>query len=626
MVKRAIVLLLVLARTAEADVLVVASNAESTVTLVDPADLSPVARFPTAGGPHEIAISPDQRFAYVADSGTRPGAGGRHVTVLDLARREIKATYDLGAGSTPHDLTVSRDGSLLWVACAPERTVHEIDTDLGEVVKKWKTGVDGGWMLVATPGGEKLYVAHLEGGGISVIDRASGRVRFVRTRAGEMGMAVSPDGAEVWAANVESGRMVVIDTRTDKVVARFASGGKSPLRVKFTPDGKRVLVAHRGPGSLVLFDRVRRVPVQTIRLPVDPKILTVSGDGQKAYMTSPDRSMGMAVDLRSARVTTFLTGKTPDGIAWARTPGPFRGNVAFSINQPDLVPEGIAYDPVTRTFFVSSTYRRKIVAVGPDGRARDFTGEAHEGLLGVVGMKVDAERRLLWAASGDAGRNMPMKGMKPSGEGSSSLHKYDLRTGKLVKKFVLAGRDKHFLNDLVVDARGNVYVTDSPTGMLHMVRAGGERLETFLPANSLPWPNGIAISDDQRTLYVATRGAYRSVDIASRVVRTLSTSTPVGPTDGLVYHRGSLVAIQPWEQGRVVERYILSPSGDRIVRSQVLVADHPEHSQPTTGVVVDGTLYYVANSQLQLFRRLFRDDGTYPLEPLRPAVVLQIGL
>ena len=625
MVKRVMVVLLVLARAAEADVLVVASSAESTVTLVDPSELAPVARFPTAGGPHEIAISPDQRFAYVADSGAGPGSPGRHVTVIDLARREVKATYDLGAGSTPHDLVVSRDGSILWVACAPERTVHEIDTDLGELVKKWKTGVDGGWMMAATPRGDKLYVAHLEGGGVSVVDRARGRVRFIRTQPGEMGLAVSPDGAELWAANVETGRIAVIDTRTDKVVARFASGGKSPLRVKFTPDGTRVLVPHRGPSSLVVFDRARRARVQTIRLPADPKILTVSGDGRTAYMTSPARSLAMAVDLGSARVTTFLTGKTPDGIAWAGKPGPFRGRVAFSINQPDLVPEGIAHDPVTRTFFVSSTYRRKIVAVGPDGQARDFTGEAQEGLLGVVGMKVDAERRLLWAASGDAGRNMPMKGMKPSGEGSSSLHKYDLRTGKLVKKFSLTG-DKHFLNDLVIDARGNVYVTDSLKGMIHTVRAGGERLEAFLPAGSLPWPNGIAIADDQRTLYVIARGGYRSVDIATRKVRVLPSAVPVGPADGVAYHRGSLIAIQPWEQGRVVERYVLSPAGDRIVRAQVLVADHPEHSQPTTGAVVDGQLFYIANSQLQLFRALFRADGTYPLVPLRPVVVLQIGL
>jgi DNA-binding beta-propeller fold protein YncE len=614
---------------AAADVLAVVSNGENAVTLVDPADLSPVARFPTGEGPHEIAISPDQRFAYVADAGAGPtGPSGRTVTVIDLARREVKATYDLGAGSKPHDLVVNRDGSILWVACAPERAVHEIDTDDGSLVKKWKTGADGGWMVAAAPSAAKIYVPHLEGGGLSIIDRERGRVSFIRTRPGEMGIAVSPDGAEVWVANVETSRITVIDGRTDRVKARLASGGEAPTRVRFTPDGRRVLVAHRASKSLVIFDRFRRAPVQTIRLPAEPKILTVSGDGRSAYMTSPGRALAMVVDLRSARVTsTFPTGKTPDGIAWAGKPGPFAGRVAFTINEPDLVPEGIAHDPVTRTFFVSSTYRRKILAVGPDGQPRDFTAEAQDGLLGVVGMKVDAERRLLWAASGDAGRNMPMTGMKPAGEGSSALHAYDLRSGKLARKFVLArGREKHFLNDLVIDRRGNVYITDSLAGAIYLVRPGGERLERFVAPGRLAWPNGIAISDDQRTLFVTTGRGYRAIDIATRRVRDVPAAVPVARADGIAYHRGSLVAVQGWEQGRVVQRYVLSPAGDRIVRSQVVVPDHPDHSQPTTGIVVDGEFFYIANSQLQLFRSIFRDDGTYPLLPLRPVVVLRVGL
>ena len=300
--------------------------------------------------------------------------------------------------------------------------------------------------------------------------------------------------------------------------------------------------------------------------------------------------------------------------------------MAFTINQPDLVPEGIAHDPVTRTFFVGSTYRRKIVAVGPDGAARDFTAEAQDGLMGVVGMKVDARRRRLWVASGDAGRNMPMKGMKPDGEGRSGLFEYDLGTGKLAARHLLpGGRAKHFLNDLVVDAGGRVYVTDSLEGSIYTVRSGG-RLERFVGPGRLPGPNGIAIAGDQRTLFVAARGGYRAVDVATRRVRALPGAAPYGSTDGLVHHGGSLIAVQPWEQGRVVQRHVLSPAGDRIVRSSVLVADHPEHLQPTTGVVVDGELFYVANSQLQLFRSIVRPDGTFPALPLRPIVVLRVRL
>jgi hypothetical protein len=100
----------------------------------------------------------------------------------------------------------------------------------------------------------------------------------------------------------------------------------------------------------------------------------------------------MVVDLGARRVATIPVGKTPDGIAWIGEPGPTTARVAFTLPEADLIPEGIAHDARTGTFYVSSTYKRKIVAVPPSGGARDFTTEAQDGLLGVVGMKVDPAR------------------------------------------------------------------------------------------------------------------------------------------------------------------------------------------------------------------------------------------
>src|SRR5215470_17980790 len=207
----------------------VMSNAENTATLVDAETLRPIARFPVGPGPHEVTVARDQRFAYVANAGT-PSEKGHTVTVIDLARREVAATWDLGAGGQPHDVRASRDEQLVWAACAPTRSVVELDADDGSVVRTFATGADGGWMLAAAPDDRKLYVAHLEGGGISVIERRSGAVGFVATARGEMAMDVRPDGREVWAANLETGAVTVIDGKTDAVVATFGSGGTKPRR------------------------------------------------------------------------------------------------------------------------------------------------------------------------------------------------------------------------------------------------------------------------------------------------------------------------------------------------------------------------------------------------------------
>jgi DNA-binding beta-propeller fold protein YncE len=598
--------------------LLVASNAEDTVTLLDDATLRPIARFPTGSRPHEIAVSPDQRFAYVANT----GEVGRGITVIDLARREVAATWSTG-DHLPHDVRVSRDGELVWAACGPTRAVIELDADDGSLVRAFETGLEGGWMLAASPDDRTLFVAHLEGGAISAIDRASGTVSVHRTQPGEMGMDVAPDGAEVWVANVETGALTVLDPRADRIVASFASGGASPMRVRFTPDGKRVLVAHAEPPALVVFDRARRAPAATIRLPAAPKILTVSGDGRRAFLDSPTASLVMAVDLRGGRVAaTTPVGKTPDGLAWVGEPGRYAATVAFTLPEADLVPEGIAHDPTTGTFYVGSTYRRKIVAVAPGAAPRDFTTEAQDGLLGVVGMKVDPARRVLWAAAGDAGAGMPMKGMTAGGEGRSGLWKYDLGTGKLLQRLLREG-EKRFFNDLVLDASGDVYVSESIGGSVWVAR--GDQLAPWLADGSLPGANGVALSGDGRTLFVAVGGGLAAVDVASRRVAPIASQAPVR-ADGLAHHRGALVAVQPWAQGRAIVRLQLAPSRDRVVATRVLSADHPEHLQPTTGVVVGDELFYIANSQLQRFRALVAPDGSFPLRPLRPPVILRVRL
>jgi DNA-binding beta-propeller fold protein YncE len=622
-----LLLLSLAAPSAAAAVLIVASNAQSTATLFDPMTLAPIAQFATGIGPHEIAVSPDQRFAYVANSGTGPGGiVGHTVTVLDLVRREHKTTYELGTEHQPHDLKVSRDAALLWAASGRSRSVLEIDTDDGSVTRAWKTELEGGWMLVATPDDQKLYVAHLEGGGVSIIDRRTDVVATLRTAPGEMGIDVSPDGTEVWFANVQTNVISVLDVRTDRIVKSFASGGAAPTRVKFTPDGKRVLVPHREDKQLVVFDRARRAPVAHIDLPAPPKIITVSGDGKRAFLTSPAASSAMVVDLRATKVSsTFLTGTTPDGVAWAGEPGPFRSRAAFTIAEPDLVPEGIAHDALTGTFFVSSTYKRKIVAVDRDGTTRDFATEAQDGLLGVVGMKVDVPRRRLWVAASDAGVNMPIKGMDAGTRGRSGVFLYDVETGKLLRRHLLGGPgEEHFLNDLVVVPSGDVYITDSKLGAIYAIREDRDQLELFVAPGQIPGANGIALSEDGRSLIVAWSRSLAVVDLAT--ARTTRLESPTVHADGLAMYRGDVIAIQPWAQGRVVARYGLNRAHDRIEKETIVESDHPELSQPTTGVVVGDELFYIANSQLQLFRALVRPDGTFPTAPLRRPVVLRVKL
>lgn len=326
-----------------------------------------------------------------------------------------------------------------------------------------------------------------------------------------------------------------------------------------------------------------------------------------------------------ARLTVVVCLQAQFACAWAAS------EVAYTVREPDLVPEGIAFDKRTGAFFLGSTYKRKIVRIDSAGNVSDFTQPAAHGLWGVLGMQVDAQRRHLWAIASHAGNGMPMQNMTPGDEGSSAVFKFDLESGALIKKYLLTpDPDRHFLNDLVVSASGDVFISDSGASTIYTIARERDTLEMFLALGDAGSPNGITLSDDERYLFVALwdGGDVGRIEVASRQLSLLAMPQDVEVhADGLYFFENSLVSIEPFETSKVVNRYFLDSNAERVVRHVILEKDHASLAQPTTGVIVDDELHYIANSQLQIFRRLYAAYGDdYPLTDLKDVVVLRTPL
>ena len=75
-----------------------------------------------------------------------------------------------------------------------------------------------------------------------------------------------------------------------------------------------------------------------------------------------------------------------------------RGVAGFELEEFDLLPEGIEHDPVSDLFLLGSA-KRKIITVSRDGSTTEFVAPRQDGLLVPLGLRVDAERRRLWAVS-----------------------------------------------------------------------------------------------------------------------------------------------------------------------------------------------------------------------------------
>jgi len=296
---------------ARADVLVVASSGASHVTLIDPDSRTKLAEVAVGKGPHEVIASRDGRYAWVADS------GGTTITLVDLKKRKAAKTLALN-DCGPHDLALPRSGKPLFVTCARQKALLEIDPWSGAESKRHDLAVEGAWMTAVSRDGARAFTANLEGGGMTAIDRANGRVTNVKTSEGEIGIDVTTDGRQVWLANLSTHKVTVFDTATNQVLWTFDTGAESPSRVRFTPDGKRAVMTFGMTKKVGVFDVATRKALQWIDIDSGSKVLTISPDGRKAAVSAPHKDAVLILDLVNGKLLGKIevSGK-PDGVAWA---------------------------------------------------------------------------------------------------------------------------------------------------------------------------------------------------------------------------------------------------------------------------------------------------------------------
>lgn len=294
-------------------------------------------------------------------------------------------------------------------------------------------------------------------------------------------------------------------------------------------------------------------------------------------------------------------------------------SLAYTLSEKGIIPEGVAYDKVTQTLFISSIYKRKIIAIDASGKISDFIPSGYEGIQGVIGMEVDSERRHLWACSAWTRMKKPAEKM----DQYSGIYKFDLETGELIKKYLLQDTVDRLINDVTVHSNGTAFITESLKGKVYMIQPEKDSLELFVDSDHYYYANGITRSDNEQNLFVAHFSGIDKIDLNNLEVTRVETPQHVtlSAIDGLAFYHNSLIAHQSNLGG--VFQYYLNEQQDSIISSRIIESSNPYFEIPTTGEIAGDTYYYIANAQL---RRFDENDVIFPDEKLDSVYILKTYL
>jgi len=301
------------------------------VSVIDPATLKVIDRFPVGVNPQHVVPSWDLTTLWVTNNaehrtdGTltpidpttgKPGPAvavddpynmyftpdGRSAIVVAEALKRLdfrdpKTMALQGSLAAPGCAGINHgdysiDGKYLLMTCEYQGRLVKIDWINRKVLGYLK--LSGGGIpqdIRISPDGKIFYVAELKRGGVYLIDGdAFKEVGFIKTGVGTHGLYPSRDGTKLYVANRGQSQI----------------GGKP-----------------KGPGSVAVIDFATRKVVTTWPIPKggSPDMGNVSADGKRLWLSGRYDNVVYVIDTTSGEVVTIPVGKEPHGLTVWPQPG-----------------------------------------------------------------------------------------------------------------------------------------------------------------------------------------------------------------------------------------------------------------------------------------------------------------
>ena len=302
--------------------LLVLNKEDNALAIVDPASLKVLATVPTGAGPHEVTASADGKWAYVSNYGTfgSNATTGHTISVIDLVNRKAVREFDLGPLLKPHGIEFA-EGKVYFTA-ELSRAIGRYDPASNQVDWVMGTGQNRTHMLFPTRDLGKIVTSNVDSDSLCIFERSKDPTGWTETVVqvgkGPEGGSLSPDEKEFWAANSRDGTVSIVDVANKRVTQTIEVGTKHSNRLKFTTDGRLVLISDLGGGDVVFVDVASRKIVKRLNVGKNAEGILIVPDGSRAYVAASEDNKVVIIDLKKLEIAGEIpTGKGPDGMAWA---------------------------------------------------------------------------------------------------------------------------------------------------------------------------------------------------------------------------------------------------------------------------------------------------------------------
>ena len=146
------------------------------------------------------------------------------------------------------------------------------------------TGQNTTHMIAVSGNLNMVFTSNIGSNTVSLFERNGPQTwnqTIVPVGKGPEGFDIAPDGKELWAAHSRDGGVSVINIADKRVVHTFGVQTRRSNRLKFTPDGRLVLITDLDAGTLLVLHRATSKELKRIPLGHQPAGILIAPDSSR---------------------------------------------------------------------------------------------------------------------------------------------------------------------------------------------------------------------------------------------------------------------------------------------------------------------------------------------------------